>query len=772
MSVDIESIFKATAQSSWAFLITTGQGCYIPAYQRHFAWSSENVDRLFEDAIHGLHLLQKRDNTISFLGTIIAIHDTKHATVQPIYKTEMPSKVMTIIDGQQRISTFLMINAAISNVTCRLRASFPKKREPAFDWLEEQLQIQEARLKKSLFLDMETGDPDHQHYPRLARAYEDVWSKRESQAKYSSPISRLLWEYFLHLKREPTKIFRYAPKDDNGELLPHYRVVSDIFKHIQKRVNDICIKKHEENDFPELLGVIQNTELCEAIWGFEVPQEVIEFARDGIEEKNYDIFCNALRLILLTKYMSDRMAFTVVTAESEDDAFDMFEALNTTGEPLTAFETFKPKVIEAEGMAKYEKSPSFEYVTQIESYLETFKKAEERQRATSVMLVPFALSETGEKLQKKLADQRRWLRDQFESDVLDKIEDKRGFVRRLSSLSKFLQVVWRRKVDEPLVLRGSNQLLPDTIVGLDVLREIDHSIVAAPLGRFFDVLQTAEDDDVKSRFEDFEAALRSSIAFSVMWRAAIGGTSTTIDTKYRQVLSEKIDGKYGPLAVRPKKHTGSVSISNYKKSLIHFLEKDTIWSKADWVDAVIKQPIYSQKTIARFLLFLASHDAVTDSKEPGLIERGRAGVLPLLTTQHWHDKSYLTLEHIAPQSNSGDWEEEIYADPVTVDSLGNLTLLPGPENSIVGNKKWEHKKALYRILSAKNEEEFKSRKHECSKIGLSISLKAQDVLDNAKYLPMCESLAEKTDTWDADFIETRSKRLAELVWDRLSKWLD
>jgi len=60
MAVDIESIFKATAQSSRSFLMTNGQGCYIPAYQRPYSWSVENVDRLFEDALHGLNLLKKR----------------------------------------------------------------------------------------------------------------------------------------------------------------------------------------------------------------------------------------------------------------------------------------------------------------------------------------------------------------------------------------------------------------------------------------------------------------------------------------------------------------------------------------------------------------------------------------------------------------------------------------------------------------------------------------------------------------------------------------
>ena len=771
MSVDIESVFKATAQSSWAFLITTGQGCYIPAYQRQFAWGPENVDRLFEDAIHGLHLLHKRDNTISFLGTIIAIHDTKHVTVQPIYKTEMPSKVMTIIDGQQRISTFLMINTAILNLTCRLRDKLPKKKDAALVWLDEQLQGQEASLRSSLYVDMVTGDPDHRFYPRLVRSYEDAWSRRAAQAKYSSPVARLLWEYLLHHKTESTKVFRYNPKDGDGNPDRHYATVADIFKHIQSCVNNITIRKPDENDFPELLGIVQNASLSEAIWGFEVPEEVITFIRDGVEDTNYDLFSQSLRLIVLSKYMSDRMAFTVVTAESEDDAFDMFEALNTTGEPLTAFETFKPKVIEAEGIAKYEASPSFTYVKGIEAYLETFKKAEDRQRATSEMLVPFALSETGEKLQKRLADQRRWLRDQFDSEPLKKLDEQRKFVRRMSGLSKFMQQVWRRDVDQALVFRGGNKLSDDVLVGLDVLRELNHHIVAAPLTRFLDALETAEEEDTKARFDDFAAALKASIAFSILWRSGIGGTSTTIDTKYRQVLSEKIDGKYGPMAVRPKKHVSSVSVLNYKKALSYFLQSENVGNKDKWVNAVVNQPIYNQKTVARYLLFLSSHDAVVDNGVPGLIKAGRKGVLPMLTAQHWHDKSYLTLEHIAPQSNQSGWSTDIYEDLGKISALGNLTLLPGAENSVIGNRSWKHKRLFYSILSAKTQEDFDKGKAECGKIGLTISLKAQDVLDNAKYLPMCESLAAKTNDWTADFIDTRSKRLAELAWDRLNAWL-
>ena len=52
-----------------------------------------------------------------------------------------------------------------------------------------------------------------------------------------------------------------------------------------------------------------------------------------------------------------KVGVTVVSAPGAY-AFDMFESLNTTGEPLTVFETFRPKVIQAEGLDKYENSDS------------------------------------------------------------------------------------------------------------------------------------------------------------------------------------------------------------------------------------------------------------------------------------------------------------------------------------------------------------------------------------------------------------------------------
>ncbi len=48
--MNISQIFSAESESVHDFLTREGQGCFIPAYQRGYAWDSGHVGRLLEDA--------------------------------------------------------------------------------------------------------------------------------------------------------------------------------------------------------------------------------------------------------------------------------------------------------------------------------------------------------------------------------------------------------------------------------------------------------------------------------------------------------------------------------------------------------------------------------------------------------------------------------------------------------------------------------------------------------------------------------------------------
>ncbi|WP_262694700.1 DUF262 domain-containing protein [Kordiimonas aquimaris] len=771
MAIDIDSIFKAKAQSNLNFLITSGQCCYIPAYQRPYSWDNENVERLFEDALHGISLLKKRPDTISFLGTIIAINDIKHKTIKPIYKAEVPSKVMTIIDGQQRICTFLIVNIAFHQLVRKLARKFKNKEGEHFAWIVDQSTRVARELEETFVLDMRSGDDHFQYYPRVIRAYEDVWSSRKSQAKYESPIAKLIWDYFEHLQQDENKTFVYKPKDQTGQVIAHFKSVSDVFGVAGRKINQITGTNSDDHDFPPVLAMVQSSDFMEALWGFSLPDAVIEYVRDKGSDPHYDAFSQLVRLIVFSKYMNNRMAFTVVTTESEDDAFDMFEALNTTGEPLTAFETFKPKIIEFESLEKYEMSDSRKYIDAVELYLERFRKAEQKQKATSELLVPFALMENGEKLQKRLNEQRRWLREQY--DGLKKAKEKRTFVQRLAYLSSFINIVWSPDGLEPQIppIKGNQEF---SKVGLEALRDLKHHVTVAPLARFYGEYLAAEDDSKKSeKSVEFCDALSATFAFSFLWRAAKGGTDN-IDNVYRDIMrSGRPSQKIPPLSVRPKDTVGAISIANYKKMLVGKLADEGIDTKANWISKAERIPIYKHsKDVARFLLFLASHDAVPDVEVPGLLSSGREGVSPTLLYDRWNDKNYFTVEHIAPQSNQTEWDASLYEDPDFIHRIGNLLLLPQAENAVFGNRSWKHKNILFGLLSAESEEDFQSRMAELSKFGLKLSTHATKVVEQASFLPMCKSISLKKDTWDAEFVNKRSQRILERAWAQLASGLD
>lgn len=771
MSIDMENIFKARAKSTWSFLVENGQGCYIPAYQRQYSWNKENVVRLFEDAVHGMNMLLTREETVTFLGTIITIHDTKHKTIQPIYKGEVAQRVMTIIDGQQRICTFLMANIALHDQIKRSSLRFQKKKEPQFSWISDQAQRLLPELEETFMLDMRTGDDNYQFYPRIIRAYDDAWSRKKGQAMYTSPIALLIWSYFEHHKNGEKSPFRHKPQDDSGEILAQHKTIVDVFSLLQRYVSNYTGKNFNNFDFPDLLNIFPNKKFIDAVLNLDLPDEVSEYLKDKQDDPLYNMFSQLLRLIILAKYMNNRMAFTVVTTESEDDAFDMFEALNTTGEPLTAYETFKPKVIEVETLENFETSDSKKHLDRIEIYLDRFPKAEQKQKATSEMLVPFALSETGFKLPKRLSDQRRYLRDQY-VELLK--PNQILFVERLSHVANFMHEAWEIESDKKITFNPLQVTNDESVFSLLALKSLKHLITIAPLSRFYsEAFKAAKTDNKDKRREEFEDAVKATAAFSMLWRGAFGGTEN-IDSHYRDIMRLGFSSlKINPLAANPENAPGIVSLVNYKKALRYILEsKGNIKDRVDWVRKASQIPIYrANKDVARFLLICASNNSIVDDSAPGLIKKGQDGVLNMMTSEIWENEDYFTVEHIAPQSKSTEWDLNLYEPDEQIHRLGNLILVPQEVNSILGNRNWGHKLNMYKLLSAKDPQKFNEYKKACAKDGLVLSKKAEEVIDKTKFLSMCESVSRFPNSWDKDIIDKRSERIAELAYDNLWAWL-
>lgn len=788
--MDMSTIFNAQPISTWQLFVGQGVGFYIPGYQREYSWDSSNIDRLFEDFGHGLQMLQmsSKKDAVTFIGALIVIHDTKYETVEPSIKGQLPGKVLLLIDGQQRISTILMIHSILHEQLAvmlrQLRRLDPDMPEES-QWLANQITVALEDLRISYEEDMRYGDDGYRWYPRIIRAYDDTWSRESVRANYSSPIAAFLHGYA-----------RFARNDGKSEYSHAVDQLTDPERHTIILKNSAGIrdwirklaKGAAEIELPALDVIVNDAEFQESLLSEPFPEAVRTrvlaiLADSSGSDSAGSTFLGLARLLIFNRYLLTRVAVTLVTANNEDYAFDMFEALNTTGTPLTAFETFRPRVILAENLIGYERSPSREHMKTIEEYVEVFTEADKKQKATDRLLVPFALAESGFKLSKRLREQRSYLRQRY--DELKLIEEKRAFIEHMAHTSVFIKHYWPESSDEPSRLSELSLSDPDiTCLCMEILRSSKHEITIAPLVRFFAQYQKSSGLDRLKSLRELEAAIKAVTAFWVLWRCVRRSTGG-IDSRYRELM-ERGNQKLGikPLARRdtskPTTTPGyTYSPSPNSQNLIEVLRdvlasrSPGIATKSDWIQNAKDMPFYDTTiptAITRLVLLAANHDTVPSEVEPGLVLPARNGTMPLMSIQHW--RLYSTIEHIAPvDRNAKGWDSRLYEDRDLIHQIGNLTLLPQVENSVVGNRPWRHKQYFYAILAARTQPELNARINDAKSVGLNLKLSTQELLKISQCLPQVGAIAQYSQDWNAEFIKKRSEQILDIAWTRIAAWL-
>lgn len=526
MPTEAKEIFEAESQSVRKLLSEPGVGFYVPPYQRPYSWAKDKVERLLEDTLHGFRKLVDSDESFTFLGSIITIHDRDHVTIQPIVKPDVPARVLNVIDGQQRLTTLLLICVALHNLTGLMRAKLlrpfkgnvPDAPDP-INWLDGQTLTAQAAVQDTFMQLQPHGSA--RRYPRMIRAFDDQWSRTKDHAKYSSPVAHLINSYFAIL--DESKPTEYKPAVRDKLRIEGEDALVGRYTQIVKVLKSIYSGKIEEDleEFPSIDQIRKCAHFQKALLNHEFPPEVDEYLSTKTASEE---FKGLLRLVLFTNYVLDRIAVTVVKGKNEDYAFAVFESLNTTGEPLTAFETFRPRVVSAEELGKYENSTSRQYIDQIADYLAGFKAGEPLQTATRDLLVYFAAAETGEKLSKRLAEQRSYLKSQFERH--EKHESQRvAFVRHLRDTALFVQYAWIGKDGHSVLQELPVSATTDTVkLCLAFLAKSGHTMTIAPLVRFYAAALAAPDTAQAQKAAEFETAIKAITAFSILWRASRRGT--------------------------------------------------------------------------------------------------------------------------------------------------------------------------------------------------------------------------------------------------------
>lgn len=769
----IENLFeaKAASPSETAMLYNGGVGFRVPEYQRQYDWSEDNINRLFFDCLSGFYRLGTSPNAdaFTFLGTLILVEENSK-------EPDFAGTSVAIVDGQQRLTTLTLLACALSE-GIRQHAdeldALPLD-PPVRDWVKAEI---EARLE-DLFVNavglQNIRGKKTFPFPRITRAG-DNRGRSKNTSEYRSPLSKFLDAFSDYFDRDETEFIPPAL----GSGVDAKKLALN-FQHIRclvSRLNDA--------------NWYEDTE-CEQVSIFSVDRkgyrDLLERLDDLIKddsEKNKALTqlskaaeCHDLvRTLLFASYFSNCIVLTRVKTDDENAAFDIFDALNTTGEPLTALETLKPRVISFEkSLSGFSGSASEVAIDRIkesvdDKYVETSKKQSE----TKDLIVSFALLLDGTKLPEHLAAQRNFLRTRYDRATSNSVERAVSFVSSLADMAEFRSYYWTQKGVEELARFHPPRNVDRVQLLMSVIRDMKTKLVLPILARYWS-------QDLKKQGDaDFVNVLKAVTAFLVIRRAASGGTSG-IDSDFRAIMAPSVgpgsSKKFGLCA--GVDHANALLTVNELKDAFRTLlstGRYKIKDKSGWVGQVIDNPLYQQsRELVRFIMLLAAHQAAPSNIEVGCWDKAGIKVSShtndFLNYKTWCGELYETVEHVAPDSDGkSGWESGIYKNNILRHSIGNLCLLPKKENAAIGNDSWAKKRAFYLALTETTPSEQQKRIDEATALGLSFSKKTSQILKSGERLSLLDPL-RNVNKWNKDVIEARGKNIAGLTWDYLWPWLN
>ena len=346
----VQDIFKARADSFGETMIG-GSGTVsfkLPEYQRPYDWDKTNVQRLLHDCLNGLKGAASDSHLhhYTFLGTIILTSDESR-------ESTFDGNSISIVDGQQHLTTLLLLSCALfaairSHIDDVAKVSDPQVTE----WLRQEAEEQSNRLYGCATGRKQSLSPTTP-FPRMVRV-EDKRGHLEGHSHYQSTIADVLNQFGQYCT-EQTSDFQPAVSNPDDHLLAMYRYVVERIEQSVYLGQAAPEGQDDEFDPPVLSGNELASQACLSLFvklnGIAKPTD--EGAQLSAEELAGHVTSNSAsqgltRLLLFASYLMQWVVLTVVEAPSEEVAFDIFDALNTTGEPLTALETLKPHIVRFE----------------------------------------------------------------------------------------------------------------------------------------------------------------------------------------------------------------------------------------------------------------------------------------------------------------------------------------------------------------------------------------------------------------------------------------
>lgn len=761
--IDLHNAYDSEGVSVKDLFGSEGEGFYVPAYQREYTWEEDNINQLFEDLLQGVREFTGGDNFAStFLGTAILTNLSNKKTTADDPRAQ-PSGVRIVIDGQQRISTLALLSVQLMEKLRELSKELPNK--GAYISLIHHCTDETEKLRNLYAVKIGKGSTPPLK-PKIIRDDDDKWTFDGEDALYTSPVALYL-ATFIRTEKPDAALSAL-------DAVTGTRVRGNI-SLINSWLDGIS-EAHVPNSrlhgqYPCGSDIVTDR-MMENVLGFSDTKIRRAVAKKESQADQNDYAAAAIyQLFLLTFYLLTRCGVNRLQPSQEEWGFDMFQALNATGTPLTAMETFRPQVMQAEKAASqnWAKSQSRQYLDEINELFEATTTNEQKTQRTNELFGTFALCYDGEKLGNKFSAQRRWITNAYEKQTKT-ISEKRAFLKQLARVSNFYRDAWyMAEPQKPYHIVGLETHPQGEFASLLVqyLKDANSRLSAPVLARFY-----AQALDGTSSFNEFVEACKACAAFFTLWRPA--NSTSGLDDIYRKFFSGSSTTPKVP-AHNHSAHPASLKASDLKAYFSAVLDEAKVRTKAQWIPASDRFLLYTElKTVCRFVLFVAQHDRTPDPAKPGLTVKGAKAVCPLLTLSRWSIRDHKSLEHVAPQRppSGSSWDTQIYTENL-VHTVGNLLLLPVDINKFVDNKEWTVKYLHYAHIGSRTQAEIDALNAQAKKAGINLSKKATAALGQASYSCAVEPVLtlKASGPWDAALIKARTFQIKELAWETMDAWL-
>ena len=763
VEIELHREYKSSGESIQDLFDSIEEGFFVPLYQREYTWEEDNINQLFDDLVLGVYELSEKGNAITFLGTTIFTNlENKKQTVKAGEERAQPTAVQIVIDGQQRISTLALISIQITVKLQELLNGLPNK--PPYSDLHDAGSKFIERLAKLYTIELGRKAKPPQK-PKIIRAQNDLWTHDGDDTTYVSPVAKYV-ATFIRTKDAKKALAILDPAAES-------RVKRNV-ELIGKWLDAVCDAHIAETNIYDQFPVgtkIASARMQEYILGF-TDRKVKGVVEKMEADKSRNDYCATAtyQLLLLTYYLLNRCGINRLQPTHEEWGFDMFQALNATGTPLTVIETFLPQVMQVETADGdvWEKTPSREYMGEIQELFEVTTTNEQKNKRTNELLGTFRLCYEGKNLGNKFSEQRRWLSKTYEK--LPTIDEKREFISKLAQIANFFYYAWYMEESKvPHLIDGLEGHLEGELASLLIryLRDANSKLSAPILARFY-----GQALDKQTTFDEFIESAKACAAFFTLWRSA--NSTSGLPDIYRRYFK----GSNAPVKVAEhnwKNHPERVSVKDLKQYSLEILKNRGIADQEAWITASEHFLSYNElKTICRFVLFVSGHDRIADKKKPGLTRAGTRGTCSLLKLGQWVAKDYKSVEHVAPQNPSAEhkWDPKIYENNL-VHQVGNLMLLPLDVNRHADNKDWAVKYLYYCHIAERDKTRLEEFKSDAEKKGIVLSKKATRTLSEVEYSCAAGAVLRvgQNGTWDAKLIRKRTEQIKKLVWKEMFLWL-